>query len=312
MAQPIKYPHFDLDPFDARQLRMLCLLGETGSFTETARRMSLTQSAISHSLKSLESTLSLLLVERSGRRAILTQNGQALVVRADRILREMARARIEMQQLAEWGSSSLRLAATATACQYFLPGVLREFRQSYPKWQIAVSSGDTADIIESLMEGVHDIAICTDSPTIEGHLEFRPLFDEELKLILPIGHRFADTKNLPPADAIQEPWITYKTSSSLTKRAKEWFEKAGVRAPRASIELGSMEAVKEMVKLGLGIALVPHWSVKKEIKEGTLAATTLKGPVLRRRWSLAHRAGRRLNHGEEELYRLCKTAAPAS
>jgi DNA-binding transcriptional LysR family regulator len=91
------------DPLDARQLRALCVLSMTGSFTETARLLHLTQSAISHSMKALETDLGTALIERSGRKALLTQTGQALVARAEKILIEMNRARGELQQLARWG-----------------------------------------------------------------------------------------------------------------------------------------------------------------------------------------------------------------
>ena len=81
------------EPLDARQLRALCVLGMTGSFTETARRLHLTQSAISHSMKALETEMGMPLIERSGRKALLTQAGQTLVARAERILTEMSKDR---------------------------------------------------------------------------------------------------------------------------------------------------------------------------------------------------------------------------
>src|SRR5882762_10300042 len=108
-------------PLDSRQLRAFRILARTGSFTEAARELHLTQSAVSHALRALEEDVGCRLLDRLGKKATLTQSGEQLLVRAQKILSEMTQARDELKELGRWGGGRLRLGATNTACQYLLP-----------------------------------------------------------------------------------------------------------------------------------------------------------------------------------------------
>jgi len=293
------------EPLDARQLRALCVLGMTGSFTETARRLHLTQSAISHSMKALETELGMSLIERSGRKALLTQAGQTLVARAERILTEMGKARGELQHLARWGGSRLRLGASSTACQYLLPPVIREFRRQFPHWQIEVSSRDTLSGLDDVKEGLIDLVLCMDAPGTERDLEFRALFSEEIRVALPVGHPLEKQKSISAAELVKEPLLSYTASSYLSQVIRTYIEREGLRMPPPAIELGSLEAIKEMVKLGMGLALMPAWVAAADVADGSLLMLPLSGKKLTRRWGVAHRRGRRLSHGEEIFVKLC-------
>lgn len=296
------------EPLDARQLRALCVLGITGSFTETARLLHLTQSAISHSMKALETDLGVELLERSGRKALLTQTGQALVARAEKILVEMYRARKELQQLTNWGSTRLRVGASSTACQYLLPKVIREFRRLFPHCQVEISTRDTLNSLEALKDGDMDLALCLDAPAAERDLEFKPLFTEEIRVVAPAGHPWAGLKSVPPAEFVKEPYISYHAGSYLTQIVQQHFQREGVRLPRPIIELGSLDAMREMVKLGMGVALMPGWVTAEEAKAGLVKVLPLAGRKLLRRWGIACRKGRRLPHNEETFVKLCASA----
>src|SRR3954447_2307633 len=119
-------------PLDMRQLRAFATLAQTGSFTLAARDLSLTQSAISHSIRALEEEVRCRLLDRIGKKVTLTQAGEQLLAHAQKILQEMETARERLGELGRWGHGRLRLGASLTACQYILPGVLREFKESFP------------------------------------------------------------------------------------------------------------------------------------------------------------------------------------
>ena len=296
------------DPLDARQLRALCLLGLTGSFTGTAKRLHLTQSAISHSMKTLETEVGVVLIERSGRKAILTQAGQALVIRAERILAEMSRARNELTQLARWGGSQLRAGAGSAACSHLLPGVLQEFHRKFPQWQVELRTCDSKDCLEDVKDGLVDLAFCPESPGADRELEFRPLFTEEIRVAVPASHAFASLKTVTPAMLAKETVVSGTADCPLTQLVRSHFDREGVKLPVSIIETGSMEAVRELVKLGTGIALLPSWVAAPREGDGTVAAIPLSGRKLTRRWGAAHRRGRRLSHGEETFVKLCQDA----
>src|SRR5437868_5356810 len=119
-------------PFDSRQLRAFSVLARTGSFTQAARELHLTQSGVSHSMKALENDTGCRLLDKMGKKVVLTQAGEQLLQYATKILRESENARESLAQLGKWGHGRLRLGATTTACQHIIPSVLREFKESFP------------------------------------------------------------------------------------------------------------------------------------------------------------------------------------
>jgi DNA-binding transcriptional LysR family regulator len=146
-------------PIDSRQLLAFVALARTGSFTLAAKELFLSQSAVSHSMKALETDVGCRLFDRVGKKVLLTQAGESLLHHADKILQEMTSARAGLQQLGKWGVGRLRIGASPTACQYILPAVLREFKESFPKCMIAIAPGDTLDAIESVRDNKIDLAV---------------------------------------------------------------------------------------------------------------------------------------------------------
>src|SRR5690348_2687685 len=132
-------------PLDSRQLRAYCALARTGSFTLTARELHLTQSAVSHSMKALERDVGCRLLHKLGKKIALTQAGEQLLHHATKILQEMENARESLGHLGKWGHGRLRLGVSTTACQYLLPPVLREFKESFAEHAIAIEPGDTPE-----------------------------------------------------------------------------------------------------------------------------------------------------------------------
>ena len=130
-------------PLDSRQLRAFVALARTGSFTLTAKELYLSQSAVSHSIKALEQDVGCRLLDRMGKKVLLTQAGEQLLHHAQRILTEMSETRESLQHLGKWGRARLRVGASTTACQYILPSVLRELKESFPQCLISVEPGDT-------------------------------------------------------------------------------------------------------------------------------------------------------------------------
>src|SRR6476619_6425481 len=146
-------------PLDSRQVRAFCVLARTGSFTQTARELHLTQSGVSHSIKALETDIGCRLLDRLGKKVVLTQAGEQLLHHATKILQEMENARESLAHLGKWGRGRLRLGASTTACQHIIPAVLREFKESFPEHAIAIEPGDTPQLVASLLHHRIDLAL---------------------------------------------------------------------------------------------------------------------------------------------------------
>jgi DNA-binding transcriptional LysR family regulator len=123
---------------DSRQLLAFTTVARRGSFTLAAKELFLTQSAVSHAMKALEEEVGCRLLDRVGKRVLLTQAGEQFLHHTEKILREMEVARTGLDTLNNWGHGRLRVGASTTACQYILPTVLGEFKQSFPKCVIKI------------------------------------------------------------------------------------------------------------------------------------------------------------------------------
>ena len=294
-------------PLDSRQLRAFTVLARTGSFTRTAHEMHLTQSAISHAMKALEGEMGCRLLDRVGKTVVLTQAGEQLLPRAEKILAEMAAARSELSHLGKWGSSRIRIGASATACQYVLPSVLREFQQIHPRCTISIEPGDTPEVIESLRAHRIDLAVNLE-PRREESLEFRPLFTDELLFMVGAQHAWALAGRVERAGIAQQNYILYDKRSYTSEMIAAYFREDDI-VLQTSIDLGNMEAIKELVKLGVGISILAPWSARHELSDGSLVALPLGRRKLKRRWGVLHWKNRRLDLAQETFIRLCESVS---
>ncbi|WP_414662959.1 LysR family transcriptional regulator [Horticoccus sp. 23ND18S-11] len=290
---------------DSRQLHAFSALARRGSFTLAAKDLFLTQSAVSHAIKALEDDVGCRLLDRVGRRVLLTQAGEQFLRHTEKILREMETARAGLENLTKWGHGRLRVGASTTACQHILPTVLREFRQSYPKCVIRIEPGDHGSQIELLRGGHIDLALVLEPPA-QGMAEFAfvPLFEDELRFVVAPLHPWAKAGRAPRESIDAETLVLYNKTSQTFRLVAEYFREEKI-ALSNFIELGSMEAIKELVKIGIGAGVLAPWIARSELESGSLVSLPLGPRKLRRRWGVAHLKGRRLALAEETFVGLC-------
>jgi len=289
---------------DSRQLRAFSALARTGSFTRAARELHLTQSAVSHAMKALERDVGCRLLDKLGKTVMLTQAGEHLLHYAEKILHDMEGARDSLEQLGTWGRGRLRLGASTTACQHVIPQVLREFKESFPQHTITIQSGDTSELVEALLQRRIDLALCLE-PEHEPQLVSHDLFTDELYFIVGALHPWAKAGRVNRAEIPHQYYILYDKKSVTFRVVESYFRREEV-ALTTVIELGSMEAIKELVKLGIGVSILAQWIARREIEAGSLVALPLGRRKLTRRWGILHWRGKRLNLAEETFIGLCE------
>jgi DNA-binding transcriptional LysR family regulator len=296
-------------PLDSRQLRAFCVLVRTGSFTQTARELHLTQSGVSYSMKGLEKDIGCRLLDRLGKKVIPTQAGEQLLQHATRILQEMDTAREALARLGKWGSGRLRLGASTTACQYLIPPVLREFKESFPDHAISLEPGDAPELVDALLGHRIDLAlslVVQREPQLKSH----PLFTDDLQFIVAPLHPWAKTRQVERAAIPRQKYILYSKRSVTFRLVAEYFRREQMEL-NTVIEAGSMEATKELVKLGLGVSILASWVTQKEIEEGSLVALPLGRRKLQRHWGILHWNAKQLNLAEETFIGLCQSFCAA-
>ncbi len=240
------------------QLRSFVLVIETGSFSAAADRLGISQPAVSLQVRQLERRLSVRLIERVGKRAKATPAGMELLRHAQHIGSAVENAVDALADHASGVAGRVRLGTGATACLHFLPAVLRTLREQFPALSVVVSTGNTEDQARKVEENSLDLALVT-LPAAGRALAAMPVLEDEFVAIgradvAPLKARVA------PADLGALPLVLFEPAANTRKLVDRWFAAEGLQ-PQPVMELGSVEAMKEMVAAGLGYAIVPGMSM---------------------------------------------------
>lgn len=292
------------EPLDSRQLRAFVTLANTGSFTRTGKDLFLTQSAISHAIKSLEEDVGCRLFDRVGKSVSLTPAGEQLLHHAKGILDEMTKVREALEHLGKWGRTHLRLATSEAACEALLPNVLVAQKEKYPQCQVTVASADMSEAIELLHNGHADLVLSLE-PGPEAGVDFIPLFSDELQFLVSPQHPWAVEQRVVREEIPTQPYILYSRSSYTSRLVEGYFRHEDMTLLKM-MEVGSMSAIREMVARGLGVSILAPWVARDELTTGKLVALPLGRRKLTRNWGVLHRRGRRLSLSEEEFVALCR------
>lgn len=261
---------------ELRLLRTFRAVVDAGSFTRAAEAMGYAQSSVTAQIQALEAQLGVRLFERLGRRVVLTDAGRRLLSYADRMLRLAEEARQTVRGGAE-PAGTLVIGAAETLCAYRLPPVLRAFRQRHPRVHLTFRTGICADLRRALAEGSLDVAFLMEEPGDWPHLVAEPLVREDMWVVAAPEHPLAQRPRVGPADL--EGQVVVATEEGCSYRAM--FERALAEArvrPAATLEFFSVEAIKQSVAAGLGVALLPAVAVAEEVRAARLVVLPWTGP----------------------------------
>ena len=275
-----------MDLLDVRQLLAFKTIVETGGFTKAARQLNLTQSALSHQIKTLETQLQTQVFSRVGKRVVMTQAGEVLLRYTGPVLQQLLEARRTIDELQKPGHGRLRTSAATYTCYQVLPHVLREFRTTYPHVEIFVAAEYTEVAVQALFSGKVDLGIFVLPPSTKGlHVEY--LCQDELVVIVAPSHSWARRRRVQWSDLATQVLITYNRASETFQKIQHELQKRGITL-QETMEVQHGAAVMEMVKVGLGVALVPRWVVREDISAGVLVGLSLGRSGMKRQWVIAH------------------------
>ena len=280
--------HPDDDPprtihLDFRHLRLVAAMAESGGQTRAARKLNLTQSALSHQLRELESRIGAPLFIRASRRMVLTAVGERVLTSARRILHEVETLERDLvAESASGGAGVVRLATECYTCYHWLPGVVTAFRQEWPRVDVRIVAEATANPVRALLDGALDLAIVA-GDVDERRLGCTSLFEDEQVVVVAPGHPLATREYVAPEDLRNEHLILYTTHSSESSVIREVLRPAGVE-PRQLTRVQLTEAIVELVKAGLGVSVLARWAIAPQLRERTLVGVPLTKRGFHRRW----------------------------
>src|SRR5690606_5818912 len=196
---------------ELRQLRYLVALADERNFTRAARREHVAQPALSQQIRRLEAEVGLPLVDRTTRRASLTEAGEILVERARRALAEIQAGEAELAELAGIRAGRVAIGAMQTLGPFDLPLLLALYHGRYPEVELAVHEEPSEDLAERLRSDELDVAFLSVTRRIKGDgLEFKRLATEEVVAVLPHGHPLAHRDTLRLEELAEERFIAFR------------------------------------------------------------------------------------------------------
>jgi LysR family transcriptional regulator, hydrogen peroxide-inducible genes activator len=246
---------------ELHQLRYFCAVARTGSFTRAAQREHVAQPSLSQQVRKLEDELGTKLFDRLGRTVRLTHPGEALLTRAEAIVREVGDAKLEIQQMTGDGQGKLVVGAIPTVAPYFLPARLAGFARKFPGVQISVVEELTSDLISLVHQGAVDLALLA-LPVAATHGSCQELFRERLFLVVPRDHRLASMRCVHLAQIENDPFLLLKEGHCFRQNTLAVCGRTRVQ-PNVTFESGQFATILAMVAAGAGVSLVPEMAVKQ-------------------------------------------------
>jgi len=276
------------DSFDVKRLRMFVTTVKEGSMRRASALLFVTPSALSHGIRTLEQSLDTKLFDRRGPILETTAAGQQFFNEASDIVSRLDGVVARFSAETATAHPQLHIGKTPTGCRYLFPGIVREFRESFPDVALKLEIGDTDQLIERMSERKIDIMIAPVQRDYQW-LEHVELGHDELVYIVHPSHPWAKLNRVDQATLADQQLITPAVQSHTYNLIDGCYRE--MRLPLDPfIELNNEEATKQLVSLNIGVGIVPRWIAQEEIESGALFAFSLREASLMRRWTLSHRS----------------------
>lgn len=290
---------------EIRQLKAFLAIAEAKTFTAGARRVNVTQAAISMQIRQLEEEVGLPLFTRTPRRVILTEAGEYLLERARKILREHDSALAEIAEVAGAEYGRLRIgSASGTFAMNQLPNIMAGLREKFPNAELSVSAGTSEKLVDKMMHGELDTAFVS-LPVDNLNVSTESLFSDEIVAVAHPKHPLAKEKFISAATLAGEKLILGERGGNTRRMIDDFFQAANVK-PNVSMELSRQEAITKMVEEGMGVGMAGAKSVAKEIRDGKLISWFIEGAEIKWELGLARLRGGHFSPIGKEFVRLCK------
>ena len=277
---------------DIEALRLLLIIAETGSFSKTAERCFVSQSAVSQRIQSLEQEFGQKLVERGKGRpgAHFTEAGQLLLDGSRELVTRADALRRELTEVGDTIAGSLRVGTVYSIGLHALTPALTRYLVEYPLVNLHLEYLRTDRIYEALTNGAIDCGIVA-CPKEKPPFQVIPLADEEMVVIAPPGHALADLKAIPVKKLQGMPFIAFDPDIPTRHLIDDLFQKQSVTVEVVQA-FDNIETIKQAVEIGLGVAIVPEATVRREKADGVLVVRPFDGLSLKRPTGVVLHRGR--------------------
>ena len=248
------------------QLEAFLEAANQGSFRRAADALYLSQPSVSARVQTLESEVGVALFHRTARGVRLTDMGRTFLPFAQRSMETLRRGREVLESVRQTSAGILNMATARVIGTYVLPETLQKFQQLYPDANLHIKVGGSSDVLQMVVDEEVQLGLARfmQHPDVDA----LHLYDEEAVLVVHPGHSFTKTRVAAMSQVAQEPLIVYDPGdpgSSYFQFINRVCRDAGVTA-KVEMNLDSVEAAKNMVRLGLGVSFLPRSAVRREVE----------------------------------------------
>lgn len=286
-----------------RQLEVFRAVCGHLSYSRAAEAMALTQPAVSLQIKQLEELLGQPLFDYVGKKLHLTAAAEALLATCEQLLSQLQALDMRLSTLQGDLQGTLQLAVESSA-KYLTPHLFAAFRAQHPKVSLSLTVTNRAQLIRRLGDNRDDLTLMSQPPQ-DMALEFFPLLDNPIVAVAPAGHALSHAAQLPLSALENYPLLSREPGSGTRKAVEEFLQQQRVHF-KQGMELMSLEAQREGVLAGLGLALLPRHAVRNELGSGQLLELPVEGLPFKRSWCLLYPRQKRLSPVAEAFYRFCQ------
>jgi DNA-binding transcriptional LysR family regulator len=276
------------------QLRVFYEAARTGSFTSAAKKLCITQPAVTAQIKSFEDQCDLKLFKKKGRSLYLSEEGSALYEYAKRMFEYEKEVEDAIEEMRKLKRGILRLGTSKAYARYFMPFLISSFREAFPHIKVHLDEGSSMDILRSLLELKNEVAVIARVEE-DPNLTFVPFKRDDLILILAPTHSLARKKSVSVEELVHEPMIMKELGSGTRKQVNELFSRRGL-TPNVLMETSNTEFIKQLVQRGEGISFLVEEAVATEIREKRLATLSVAGEKPFLDVSIAYLRDQHLSH----------------
>ncbi len=272
-------------------------------FSRAAEKLFRTQSAVSQTIRKLEDELGEALFDRSSREGILTDAGQVLYEYAEKLLNLRTEAAESLAELREVQKGKLVIAANEFTALYLLP-VLAEFRRLHPMIKITVQRALGSHIPDDVLRYSAELGVLSYEPQ-EPRLHSVVVYLDELAFVVPPNHPLATAQQVSIRQLGAESFVAHTVSSPYREKVLQLF-KTHKTPLHMDLELPTLQAIKQFVALGNGVALIPEISVETELARGELVAIPVRELQLKRKLRLIYRKDANLSHAARAFLKVAE------
>ena len=249
-----------------------------GSFSEVAKKLSLSQPAVSFQIQKLERDLGVRLIDRSRKAIVMTEAGKRLLPFAELVEAERVHLLQDLDQMREEVTGKIVIAASTIPGEVLLPPILGEFKAVHPATGAELEISDSLTVISRVQEGTYEVGFCGIGP--EGReLEYFKVAEDKIVLIVFPEHPFAKRGEISLPELEGEPLIFRERTSGTQRTVNSALAEAGLEIDEWSphLVLGTHQALVAAVEARLGIAFVSNLSIRKSLALGLVKEVAIEG-----------------------------------